>query len=95
MENIKLIEGDQPAFILEQDGEKLGEMDLQITGDVLTVLHTEVSPKMEGKGLAKMLLERMVSYARENKLMVIPRCSYVHAQFKRQPEVYDDIWKKG
>jgi hypothetical protein len=34
----------------------------------------------------------MVDYARKNKLKVIPLCPYVHAQFKRHPKEYADVW---
>ncbi|HEU4902844.1 MAG TPA: N-acetyltransferase [Flavisolibacter sp.] len=35
----------------------------------------------------------MVDYARKNGLKVIPLCPYVHAQFKRHPADYADVWK--
>lgn len=36
----------------------------------------------------------MVEHARTNHLKVIPLCPYVHAQFKRHPEEYADVWNK-
>ncbi|RYG04616.1 MAG: N-acetyltransferase, partial [Chitinophagaceae bacterium] len=45
-----------------------------------------------GKGLAKELLNTMVAYARANRLKVVPLCPYVHAQFKRHPEDFADVW---
>ncbi len=82
------------AFNLLEDGKKIGEMELSIHNGVMTVYHTEVDPEQEGKGYAKKLLDNMVAYAREHKLMVLPLCPYVHAQFKRHPELYTDIWQK-
>jgi uncharacterized protein len=72
----------------------MGEMVVSITGSNLTVFHTEVSTKAEGKGYAKKLLNEMADYARKNNLKVIPLCPYVHAQFKRHPLEYADIWNK-
>lgn len=80
------------AFYIMHDGEQMGEMVISIADNVLTAYHTEVEPKAEGKGLAKKLLEGMVAYAREHQLKVLPLCAYVHAQFKRHPEEYADIW---
>ncbi len=80
------------ALILEENNEKIGEMAMSVSGNALTVYHTEVDPKHEGKGFAKVLLEAMVKHARENKLQVVPLCPYVHAQFKRHPELYKDLW---
>ena len=82
------------AFYLVEGAEQLGEMQVSISGSELTVYHTEVSPKAEGKGYAKMMLNKMVEYARSNNLQVTPLCPYVHAQFKRHPEQYADIWNK-
>ena len=60
----------------------------------MIVYHTEVLPECEGKGWAKKLLEVMVRYAREKKLMVIPLCPFVHAQFSAHPAEYSDIWRQ-
>jgi predicted GNAT family acetyltransferase len=81
-------------FRIFEGTEELGKMEIGISGSNLTVYHTEVLPKAEGRGLAKQLLNAMVSYAREHHLMVTPMCPYVHAQFKRHPDEYADIWNK-
>lgn len=83
------------AFNLYEEGDKIGEMVIAITDSLLTVYHTEVDSKAEGKGYAKLLLERMVTYARENNLKVLALCPYVHAQFKRHPDEYADIWQQN
>lgn len=91
---LNIQEGEPSSFdIYDEDG-KVGEMIFDIKDNDLTVYHTEVDPAKEGKGYAKMLLEAMVAYVRENKLMVIPMCPYVHIQFKRHEDLYQDIWNK-
>jgi len=97
MEDIKLDLNDKGrgAFFIMDGEEQLGEMALAISDGDLIVYHTEVAPKVEGKGLAKSLLNEMVSYARKHALKVVPLCPYVHAQFKRHPEEFEDIWKKS
>lgn len=80
-------------FYINENNVQIAEMIIGISGNVLTVYHTEVLPKAEGKGLAKELLNAMVSHARENNLQVIALCPYVFAQFKRHPDEYKDIWK--
>ena len=79
-------------FYIDENNEQVAKMIIGIYDKELTVYHTEVLPKAEGKGLAKQLLNAMVDYAREKKLKVIVMCPYVLAQFKRHPE-YEDIWK--
>lgn len=80
------------AFYVMNGEERIGEMDISINEKKLTVYHTEVAPEAEGQGLAKQMLQTMVDHARKNKLQVIPLCPYVHAQFKRHPADYADIW---
>ncbi|HEY0297827.1 MAG TPA: GNAT family N-acetyltransferase [Arachidicoccus sp.] len=92
---LELDELNNGAFNLYEDGHKLGEMVLSISKGQLTVYHNEVAPEAEGKGFAKQLLGTMVTYAREHQLKVVPLCPYVHAQFKRHPELYEDVWQKA
>ncbi|OOQ58894.1 GNAT family N-acetyltransferase [Mucilaginibacter pedocola] len=73
---------------------KIGKMDIAITGGNVTVYHTEVEPEYEGHGFAKILLNKLVSYAKENGMKIIPLCPYVNLQFRHHPEVYADIWFK-
>jgi uncharacterized protein len=80
------------AFYLMQNGEQVGEMMIGIADGKLTAFHTEIMPQAEGHGLAKYLLDAMVAYAREHHLQVVPLCAYVHAQFKKHPETYADVW---
>jgi uncharacterized protein len=96
MENILLepYDNGKQVFVIEDGDEKLAEMVIEVAGNIMTVYHTEVSPKAEGKGLGKVLLKEMVDYARQHHLKVIPLCVFVQAQFKRHPEQYSDIWQK-
>jgi len=91
---LKLNEEGHGAFYIMDDTQQMGEMVVSVTGNNLTVYHTEVSPQAEGKGFAKKMLDAMTDYARKNNLKVIPLCPYVHAQFKRHPQQYADIWNK-
>lgn len=91
---LKLNDAGQGAFVIEKDGERLAEMVIAIQNKNLTVYHTEVAEQLKGQGVASTLLKKMVTYARENNLNVIPLCPYVLAQFKRHPDQYVDIWNQ-
>ena len=97
MDDVKLRidEKGNGRFYIMDGEEQVAEMEISISGNDLTVYHTEVLPKAEGKGLAKKLLATMVDHARKNALKVIPLCPYVHAQFKRHPEEYADVWNQN
>ncbi|GAA4917257.1 GNAT family N-acetyltransferase [Mucilaginibacter defluvii] len=81
---VQIFSGDRPA----------GKMNLAMTGGRLAVFHTEVYPEFKGRGLAKAMLERLVAYAREKKVTIIPLCPFVNGQFHRDPEIYEDVWNK-
>jgi len=83
------------AFYLMHDGEQAGEMVIGIADGALTAYHTEILPQFEGKGLAKILFDGVVAYAREHQLKIKPLCAYVHMQFKRHPDEYADVWLKA
>ncbi len=91
---LKLNEKNQGAFTIHEGNEQVAEMVIGIAGNDLTVYHTEVAQKAEGKGFAKQLLKNIVDFAREHQLKIIPLCPFVHTQFKRHPEEYADAWKK-
>ncbi len=92
---LKLNDIGRGAFFIGEDEDRTGEMVVSVKDDTLTVYHTEVNPEAEGKGLAKKMLASMVDYARANHLKVSPLCQYVHAQFKRHPDQYADLWTPG
>ena len=91
---VKLDEDGKGRFYIEEGQEFTGEMEVDVHDGLLTVYHTEVSDKAQGRGYARLLLKAMVDYARKNSLKVKPLCSFVHAQFKRHPGEYADIWQK-
>ena len=78
MEKIKLELNDKGrgSFYITEGDDRIAFMEIGIGDGRLTAYHTEVSPKAEGKGLAKKLLSHMVAYAREHHLKVIPLCPF-------------------
>lgn len=51
--------------------------------------HTGVDDSLRGTGVAKALVERLVADARRDGFKIVPRCSFVAAQFRRHPEWSD------
>lgn len=95
METTKVVLGNVRGEIqLFSNDKKAGKMDISVIKGKLTVYHTEVDDEYAGNGFAKLLLNQLVSYARENDLKIVPLCPYVHAQFKRNPEEYSGVWFK-
>jgi uncharacterized protein len=80
------------AFVIDEAEGRTAALVFGISEGRMTVYHTEVAEKHKGQGVAGELFACMADYARKHKLQVFPRCAYVHAQFKRHPEEYADIW---
>ena len=53
----------------------------------ITLVHTEVPPQLEGRGLASHLVRAAFDHARDNGMDVLPVCSYVRTWAQRHPEV--------
>lgn len=60
--------------------------DYRRVDDVLHLVHTEVAPAVEGRGIAAHLVKAALDFADTNGMKVLPRCSYVHAYLRRHPE---------
>lgn len=78
------------AFIAWEDNKKIGEMTYSAAGeDKIIVDHTEVHPEEKGKGVGRVLLDRIVEYARDNDLKIVPLCPYAKSMFDRDVNIRD------
>jgi predicted GNAT family acetyltransferase len=92
---LKLDKNRRGSFVIDEGDKRLAEMAVALSGENLIVYHTQVTDELKGQGVASRLLETMVAYARDNKMKVVALCPYVHAQFKRHPEKYQDVWNQN
>jgi len=60
--------------------------DYRMVDGVMHLVHTEVAPALEGRGVAAALVRAALAWAAEQQLKVRPRCSYVRAHMQRHPE---------
>ena len=58
-------------------------------GDVLTIMHTEVPPELNGRGIGSALVRGMLDIVRRDSLKVVPRCPFVRAYIDKHPEYAD------
>lgn len=72
-------------FWTRVDG-RLCVCDYRLSGRTMVMVHTEVDPDLQGRGIAAALVEAAVAYAREQGLHIRPLCSYVRAWLRRHPE---------
>ena len=76
---------DAHRFEATVDG-RAGRLDYTLRGDVMTIVHTEVDPALEGRGVAGALVQAALDHARDHRLKVRPRCAYAASYMERHPE---------
>ena len=58
-------------------------------GGVLTIMHTEVPPELNGRGIGSALVRGMLAIVRRDGLKVVPRCPFVRAYIGKHSEYAD------
>lgn len=78
------------SFYLEKDGQRLAEMTYRRTGATMVIVdHTEVDPSLGGQGVGRALLGALVQWARATGTQLVPECTFVQAQFDKDPALRD------
>lgn len=57
--------------------------------DKIIIDHTAVEESLKGKNAGKSLLLKLVEFARNSQLKVIPLCPFANSMFKKMPEIRD------
>ena len=72
------------------DGEFVGECDFTVDGSNWIITHTGVDSAFGGRGIAKMLVLKVIEEARRQKVMIVPVCSYAKHMMEGKEE-YSDV----
>jgi predicted GNAT family acetyltransferase len=76
----------ESRYEIEVDGHR-GVLEYHRSGKRLVLIHTEVPPALEGRGIAGRLVRAAVEAAEAEGLTVVPRCPYARAWLERHPDV--------
>lgn len=82
---------DRSRYELTIDGHQVGLIDYQIADGVISLLHEEVDPALEGRGLGSMLARGALDDVRAHGLAVRPVCPFVAAFIERHRDEYGDL----
>ncbi|TCM68662.1 hypothetical protein EC844_10438 [Acinetobacter calcoaceticus] len=85
--------GQQGQFFLVNSEQKpIAEISYAWSGtDQIIANHTWVDDSLRGQGVARQLLDALVSFAREKNLKIVATCSYVVVMFKRDASLADVV----
>ncbi|CAD0334925.1 hypothetical protein CFBP498_24010 [Xanthomonas hortorum pv. vitians] len=78
----------QQRFSVDTDGHH-AELAYRREGERMTITHTHVPDAIGGRGIAAVLVEAALHYAREAGLKVVPACSYAEAYLRRHRQFQD------
>ena len=76
-------------YEIEVDGEVAGFLMYRLEPGVIELVHTDVAPKWEGKGVGGALVKGALDDVRARGLKMRPFCPFVSAYIKRHPEYQD------
>jgi uncharacterized protein len=75
----------EKRFEAEVDGQ-LSVADYSLQGDRMIFTHTYTPPAQRGRGIAEKIVRAALEHARDQKLKVVPACSYVGVFIDRHRE---------
>ena len=82
---------DAQRFEARLAGELVGILEYIVKRGRIALVHTEVLPEFEGRGIAGALARFALAEARRQGLPVVPSCPYVRAYLERHPEERDVV----
>src|SRR5215210_2343456 len=82
-------------YELLRDGELVGTLVYRVRHEVVTLIHTEIAPRLEGHGLAEHLVAGALDDIRARGLHIVPLCPYVVAHLRRHPDQADLVKTRG
>ncbi|MFZ0525645.1 MAG: GNAT family N-acetyltransferase [Xanthobacteraceae bacterium] len=64
-------------------------MNYRLTGNIISLDHTETPVAARGRGLASQLVKGVLDEMRRRGLKIVPRCPFVSAYLTKHPEYRD------
>lgn len=80
---------DEQAYEVVLDGSRAGVLHYLPMRDALVLVHTEVAPELEGRGLGGRLISGALEDVRARGLRLVPVCPFVASYLERHPEYAD------
>jgi predicted GNAT family acetyltransferase len=77
---------DEERYEVTEDGTLAGFVQYRSRPGLLALIHTEIDPRFEGRGLGSTLAQGVLDDAAARHLQVLPFCPFVNAYIARHPE---------
>lgn len=74
-------------FVLVVDGALAGTAQYRLDGDDVAILHTEIDPDYEGRGLGSAFVREVLRQVADRGVAVLPYCPFVRAYLQRHGDL--------
>lgn len=85
----EIVTADEPngsRYVIDVDGVRRGFLTYRLEPRRISLLHVEIDPTMEGRGLGGRLTAFALDDARARELTVLPFCPFVKTYIERHPD---------
>lgn len=90
-----ILKGNQKFYIGDSEDNYLAEITFSNAGDkAISIDRTYVADELRGQRIAQQLVQRVIDFAREEDLKIIPTCSYAKTFFEKNPADRDVLQKQ-
>jgi hypothetical protein len=86
---ISIRDGGESSYEIRIGGEPAGLLQYRISGKTISLIHTEIDERFEGRGLGSRLIAFALDDARARGLAVLPFCPFVKAYLEHHGEYLD------
>lgn len=94
MNFMEIKKGSNMFYVGESEENPLAKVELESDEkDNIVIEHTIVSDELKGQNVAKQLIKKVVDFAREENKKIVPVCTYAQAQFEKNKEYEDVLYK--
>jgi predicted GNAT family acetyltransferase len=79
-------------------GDRLAELAYRRNGRRLVLIHTEVPPELEGRGIGGALVSAAIDRAAQDGMTIVPRCPFACSWLQRHPDAASRVtvdWGAG
>ena len=80
---------DEQRYELWVGDARVGVIEYEQRPGIVVLIHTEIAPAFEGRGLATRVIAGAIEDIRARGLKMVPVCSFVRAHLRRHPEDED------
>lgn len=90
----EILKGTQKFYIGDSEDNYSAEITFSNVGNkVISIDRTYVSDELRGQRIAQELVQKVIDFAREEDLKIIPTCSYAKTFFEKNPADQDVLNK--